>query len=159
MLEMSPALYRSIRDKFMKHMKKYGTLSDKQYYKLHSPKPKVVKLQKVRGHLNCPDFFTFVSNDIKFIGQDISEENDFGLELDNNKQMKVAYEYLKGYVARMGLALSKFNTNNHMGELKTVPLIDFSVDYNEETQLKLMGITDAEVVVIKSLLGNYHDVE
>jgi hypothetical protein len=159
MLEIDPSVYKSIRLKYLNYIEKCGSLYDKQYYNLGNPKPNVIKLQKIRGHLDNPDFFTFLSNNSDLLSSDISEPNDFGIELNSNDEMNNCYLYLKGYISRFGLALSKFNTNNHMGEFKTVPLIDFSVVYDEDMIRKEIGITDDEYNLIKNTLGNYHNVQ
>lgn len=158
MLEIDPNVYKSTRLKYLNYIEKHGSLYNKQYYNLGNPKPNVIKLQKIRGHLDNPDFFTFLSNNSDLLSSDISESNDFGIELKSNDEMNNCYLYLKGYISRFGLALSKFNTNNHMGEFKTVPLIDFSVTYDEDVIRKEIGITDDEYNLIKNILGNYHNV-
>jgi hypothetical protein len=110
-------------------------------------------MQSVRGHSGTDDFFTLVSNDPSYYG--VRDDKDFGVyvELD---EMPSLYSYLKTFFARFGLALSKFNGNNHMGELRTVPLVPFDRNWTDEELAELIGLTDEELDIIRTVLSDYH---
>lgn len=151
MTMINPTQYKSIRDKYINFIAKNGSLHDKTNY--NAPSKSGMHLQKVRGHLGQPDFYTLVSNNRDYAKEN---ENSAAAVLIPTAEYNYFYEYAKTFVARMGLSLSKFNSNNHMGELRTVPLVPFDRIWSDEDLAKLIGLTDEELDLIRSVLPDYH---
>jgi hypothetical protein len=152
-LRLSPEVYSSIRNKYKKMISKNGSLHTISSQSVKSSKLPKAYMQSVRGHSGTDDFFTLVSNDPSYYG--VRDDKDFGVyvELD---EMPSLYSYLKTFFARFGLALSKFNGNNHMGELRTVPLVPFDRNWTDEELAELIGLTDEELNIIRTVLSDYH---
>jgi predicted RNA methylase len=155
-LSMDPKMYASLSKKIDQYITANGSLLDRSYYKLHCPVASIAKLQKVRGHVEHADFFTFISDNDDYWTKDITSTSDFGIQIDDNNQLANVYIYLQSYIARFGLALRKFNSNNHMGEFAKVPLVDFDNAYNDKQLCAMIGITDAEYAAILEVIAPYH---
>ena len=150
MTMIDPVQYKSIRDKYMNFIEKNGSLHDKTNY--NAPNNSGMHLQKIRGHLGQSDFYTLVSNN-----KDYAKENEKAAAvLIPKTEYEYFYEYAKTFVVRMGLSLSKFNSNNHMGELRTVPVVPFDRMWSDEQLAKLIGLTDEELNLIRAILPDYH---
>ena len=157
-LSMDHDVYSSLSSKYDNYIKKHGSLLDMTYRKQLAPHiTSIAGLQKVRGHFDNADFFTFISNNERYWTKDISERASFGIHVSNNNQLKNVYSYLTLYVARFGLALRKFNTNNHMGEFAKVPLVDFDNKYNDKQLCEMLGITEIEYSEILNVIAPYHE--
>ena len=150
-LMIPPEQYSSISIKIKEFIKKNGSLDDIVDY---SGKIKGMHFQKVRGHAGQDDFFTLVSNNLDYV----KDSDDAASVQITRDQYQNFYTYAKTFVARMGLALSKFNGNNHMGELRTVPLVSFDKVWTDEELAKLIGLTDDELQLIQTTLPDYHGV-
>ena len=134
----------------MNFIEKNGSLHDKTNY--NAPNNSGMHLQKIRGHLGQSDFYTLVSNN-----KDYAKENEKAAAvLIPKTEYEYFYEYAKTFVVRMGLSLSKFNSNNHMGELRTVPVVPFDRMWSDEQLAKLIGLTDEELNLIRAILPDYH---
>lgn len=153
MTQISPKIYSSILKKYKKLCLKNGTLNDIAYFsKKMDIDSKYVSIAQIRGNINketgelVSDFFTYFSdNDIKRNDTDIK----YGL-LSNNKEN--VYNYLSSNVARFGLSLLKFNNNNHRGENKMTPLVDFSKIYTEQELYDMLGLTEEEIIEIEKVI-------
>ena len=159
MTGISPAVFSEIKSKYENYIANKGNLQDKTYYKRNIETKKVVGLAKIRGHMGSSDMYTFQPSNItdtKYYTTDISQKHDFGIEIENNKQIKNVYSYLTTYVARFGLAILKINPNNHGGEFAKVPLVDFDKKWTDEMLMKEIGLTEKEMKVIINTVGNYH---
>ena len=155
-LSMDPHMYASLSNKITDYITANGSLLDKTYYKLHYPKTSIAKLAKVRGNIDNGDFFTFIPDNDEYWTKDITSTSDFGIQIDDNNQLANVYIYLQSYIARFGLALRKFNFNNHMGEFAKVPLVNFDNAYNDKQLCAMIGITDAEYAAILEVIAPYH---
>lgn len=156
MLEMDPALYMGIREKYEQFIKNNGSINDVLHNKRNVFVKNVAKIQKVRGHMECDDFYTFMSDDPQYWSVSVNDIADFGISVTCENEMTNVYTYLKTFVARFGLALSKLSTNNHGGELKTVPLVPFDRNWTDEELAELIGLTDEELDIIRTVLSDYH---
>lgn len=159
MTGISPDVFSKIKSKYENYTANNGSLQDKTYYKLNSPKNNIAGLPKIRGHMGSSDMYTFQPTDVsntKYYTTDISKKHDFGIEVKNNKEIRNVYSYLTTYVARFGLAILKNNPNNHMGEFAKVPLVDFNKKWTDEMLIKELKLTEKEMKVIINTVGNYH---
>ena len=159
MTGISPDVFSKIKSKYENYTTNNGSLQDKTYYKLNSPKNNIAGLPKIRGHMGSSDMYTFQPTDVsntKYYTTDISKKHDFGIEVKNNKEIRNVYSYLTTYVARFGLAILKNNPNNHMGEFAKVPLVDFNKKWTDEMLIKELKLTEKEMKVIINTVGNYH---
>ena len=152
MMGMDPKIYRSIVSKYKKYIHSNGSLHDIVSHNEHEHKANISKL---RGHGSSnPDFYTFIPVDQH---ERFNPRLDFGIKAKTPKEAEHIYDYLRSYVARMGLAILKFNTNQHMGELRVVPLVDFSKTYSDDDLFKMIGLTKPEITAIKGVISNYYD--
>ena len=149
---MNPDVYESISNKIKTYISKHGSLQDA----LETDESKIkAKLAKIRG-VSGPESFMWYSlmpNDKKYWGTD----SDYGISVKSQQQVDNAYEYFKTYIARFGLAMSKFTANHHMGELRTVPLVDFSKIHTDTELCALMGISELEFSEIKKVIKPYYE--
>jgi len=159
MTQINPDIFSTIKSKYENYITNNGSLQDKTYYKLNNPKNNIAGLPKIRGHMGQSDMYTFQPSDItntQYYTTNISEKHDFGIEVENNKQIKNVYSYLMTHVSRFGLSILKNNPNNHMGEFGKVPLIDFNKKWTDEMLIKELGLTQKEFKIIVKTLGDYH---
>jgi len=159
MTQINPDIFSTIKSKYENYITNNGSLLDKTYYKLDNPKNNIAGLPKIRGHMGQSDMYTFQPNELsntKYYTTDISKKHDFGIEVENNKQIKNVYSYLTTYVARFGLAILKNNPNNHMGEFAKVPLVDFNKNWTDDVLIKELKLTPEEMKVIINAVENYH---
>jgi ribosomal protein L31 len=149
MLEIKSTTYLSIRNKYFSYISKHGSIDDRCVQSNQG-----AYLQQIRGHIGSSDFFTLISNQEKYHVKNTEEK---GITIDvSSQEMPFFYNYAKTFVARFGLALSKFNQNNHMGELRTVPLVPFDHNWTDQELAKLIGLTDEELDIIMNILPDYH---
>jgi hypothetical protein len=155
MTKLNPDIYKSIRNKFLSFIDNNGSLYDIETTDINVFK---ASMTKVRGHTGKEDFFTFIpriSNRHKCKCDD--NYTNFGVIAKDQQEVNHIFDYLESYVARMGLALSKFCTQQHMGELKTVPLVDFSKTYTDQQLFDMIGLNETEITAIKSVISNYYN--
>ena len=149
---MNPDVYESISNKIKTYISKHGSLQDA----LETDESKIkAKLAKIRG-VSGPEslmWYSLMPNDKKYWGTD----SDYGISVKSQQQVDNAYEYFKTYIARFGLAMSKFTANHHMGELRTVPLVDFSKIHTDTELCALMGISELEFSEIKKVIKPYYE--
>lgn len=149
---VAPDVYRSISNKYFAFIAKNGSLNDVVSYGPENPNGAYI--QGLRGNPGTDNFYSIITTDTKYhrknggekgLAVDVSEEN-----FDN------FYVYAATFIARFGLSLSKYNLHNDRGELKTVPLVPFDRNWTDEELAKLIGLTDEELSVIRSVLPDYH---
>lgn len=66
--------------------------------------------------------------------------------------------YARTFVARMGLALMKYNQENSRHELATVPLVPFDRAWTDEALAEEIGLTAEELQAIRQALPDYHNL-
>ena len=150
--------FGEIRKKYEKYILQNGSLNDSTYYSLKNPINNICGLPKIRP-MRKKQYCTFLPNPIektKYYTTKISEKHDFGIRVKNNKQIKNVYLYLQTSCARFGLALLKINANNHMGEFRKVPLVDFDKEWTDKLLIKELKLTQEEFKIIVDTLGHYH---
>jgi len=110
------------------------------------------KVSKLRGNAGSDDFYTFIprSPDYHIM------HNGYGLSI-NPANIENVVTYLKTNMARFALALYKFNANNHQGEFRSVPLVDFNQEWTDEKLMAEWGITDEEYAEILKVIPAYYD--
>jgi hypothetical protein len=151
-LSIEPIIYNSIKAKYMQFIDKNGSLHDITDY---SGKKQGAYIQGIRGHIGTDDFFTIISdNEAQHVNSDTKEKG-MSVEIEEDR-MKYFFSYAKTFIARYGLAMTKFNQHNDSGELKTVPLVSFDRYWTDEDLAKLIGLTDDEVSLIRSVLPDFH---
>ena len=151
-------MFDKIRKKYENFISKNGSLLDNTYYSLNNDIKNICGLPKIRP-IRENQYFSFIPHNETIspsFTKDISEKRDFGIKVENNKQIKNVYSYLKTFVARFGLSLVKTNANNHMGEFAKVPLVDFDKKWTDEMLIKELGLTKKEMKIIVDSLGYYH---
>lgn len=155
-LSIDGNLYRAIRDKYQNYINKNGSMRERVYSKYNKPIDRISKLQRIRGHMYCNDFYTFVSNDKSYYSKDMNDTSDHGIKINSLNEMENVYIYLKTFVARFGLAFRKINTNNQPSEFELVPLVDLKKSWDDEKLSILLGLTKEEMDFIKKTLPDYH---
>jgi len=151
-LSVEPAIYNSIKTKYLRFIDKNGCLDDITDY---SGKGIGAHVQKIRGHIGTNDFFTLISNNESH--QVSSNKKTGGMSiLMEESQLKGFFSYAKTFVARYGLAMNKFNQHIDCGALKVVPLVPFDRQWTDEELAKLIGLTDDEINLIRSVLPDFH---
>ena len=151
-LSIEPGIYNSIKTKYLQFINRNGSLHDITDY---SGKKQGAYIEGIRGHIGTDDFFTIISdNEAQHASSDTKIK---GMSVDIKEDlMKYFFSYAKTFVARYGLAMTKFNQHNDTGELKTVPLVTFNRDWSDEELAKLIGLTDDELMFIRSTLPDFH---
>jgi len=146
MTDVDPKIYHSISEKFTRYILKHGSIQD--VIETVSSKEKC-SVAQLRGHRTphgglWNDFYTlFSKNDIENMNSNFGVQT---LYKDN------FYDYLEKHMPRFGLALTKFNIHNNTGELKTVPLVDFSRTYTDEELFDMIGLNEVEIQAIKKVI-------
>ena len=145
---MDHEIYKSLWQKIFAQIDRSGALQDKII-----TSGQMFRITKVRGNMNCDDFYTFMSRDKKYwVG-----ESNHGLEVNSEDQIENIASYFKTYLARFALSLYKFNTAMVNGELKSVPLVDFNQEWTDEKLMAEWGITEEEYAEILKVIPAYYD--
>ena len=157
MTQIDPNVFSTIKSKYENYVAKNGSLQDVTYKS--KPKNYVAALPKVRGNIGTNDIYTFLPakiNDTKYFTTDVKQRREFGIHVKNNKQIKNVYSYLKTYIARFGLALTKIGITLYRKEFIRVPLVNFDKEWTDEMLIKELNLTQQEYKLIVQTLGNYH---
>lgn len=145
---MDHEIYASLWQKIFAQIGRLGSLQDKII-----TSGQMFRITKVRGNMNCDDFYTFISRDKKYwVG-----ESNHGLEVNSERHIENIASYFKTYLARFALSLYKFNTAMVNGELKSVPLVDFSQEWSDEKLIAEWGITEEEYAEVLKVIPAYYD--
>lgn len=172
-------IVNSIKTKVENYIKENGSLQD---IIDGDEKPFVCKLLKMSGNLDFSvrksgnanstfkaDFFTFVPRAKEKSVYETLEYNAIFSEItdkDNNikhviytnelSTANMVYEYCTTKPARFCLSLLKFTKQNHMGELKLIPLVDFNRTWSDKELYELLGITPTEEAFIEEFISDYY---
>jgi len=149
-LTIEPKVFAKLKSKFAALVELRGSLDDNLWCGNDQLK---LRLQQNRGNRGSADYNTFISKDSKFW----HSEGDFGIPLEHEGQRANVVSYLKTFVARFALAISKLNMSMNRGELTQVPLVDFDQSWDDEKLCKEFGITDDEYAVIRSVIPTYYE--
>ncbi len=101
----------------------------------------------------CDDFYTILSS-----RDYVKAKNKMGHALISDHKENV-YKYLESIIARFGLSITKINPNNHRGELKTIPLVDFSKEFDEEQMYIDMNISKEERKIMEETIPYWNHKE
>lgn len=157
MTQIDPNVFSTIKSKYENYVAKNGSLQDVTYQS--KPKNYVAALPKIRGNIGTNDIYTFLPaniNDTKYFTTDVKQKREFGIHVKNNKQIKNVYSYLKTYIARFGLAMTKIGISLHRKEFVRVPLVNFDKQWTDEMLIKELNLTQQEYKLIVQTLGNYY---
>lgn len=151
MTTMRLSVYRSLKVKIQKAVEDNGSLQD---YISRDKSELVLPLQKIRGHPMSDDFYTFISRDKKYT--EISTGKTYGVPVKDQEEADNIVSYLKTYIARFALSLYKFNTNNHMGEFRMVPMMLGHKGWTDDDLKELFNITEEEYAEIRRVIPEYY---
>jgi precorrin-6B methylase 2 len=152
---VEPVLYNLLKKKIESYVATRGSMHDIEYCDINSKVTKdVYKISMVRGNRGTDDFYTMVTRNKDYHKV---EASCFGFEIEQSQE-KSMYSYLTSFVARFALSIYKTNTNNHVGEMRIVPLVPFDRIWTDEMLAKEMGITPKELDSIKQILPNYYNL-
>ena len=164
-----PKIVASIKSKIIAWIAHHNSLDDiiggdvKEYF---------CRLGQVRGNISGTgshtltnnsffknDFFTLVTGKIN---DNVSlwnadNEHEFGIFCNTQEEANNVYGYCTTKFTQFALSLSKFTTNNHRGELKTVPVVDFSIYWTDEKLFELFNLSQPEINFINSFIGDFYD--
>jgi hypothetical protein len=147
---MDTVIYSQLSKNILQACRKYGDLQSLVSKDLTVDK---FYIQKVRGNIGKHDFYSVISAEKKY--WTMRKEHDYGLVIDADQKDSLT-SYLTSYVARFALSIYKFNGNNHMGELRSIPLVPFDRIWNDKLLCEYFGITDAEYQEILRCLPDYY---
>ena len=148
----------------------------------------IYALNSLRGHKGTNDFFTIISNDDKKVNMrkgiykdinniiiDVDDKKgnyykksilEYYITFNNEKELNNFIEYIKTYFVRCCLYLVKHNMHLDSGELKAIPMFDFSDSLFNNTvedidiQLfKKYNISQNIVNHILKILPNYYNLD
>lgn len=148
MTNINPTAMESIYHKYMNYVNEHGSLLDVRSY---DPDEYKAGLPKICGNQGMRNFYSFFSPTVEY-----PTTASFGIVVDNEEQRRNVYQYMRTNFARFALALYKCTSNLNSGELGSVPLMDFSIEYDDESLFNLLGITDEEQSIIADFLSNYN---
>lgn len=144
-------VYKTIRNKIDRFCQLSGNLYDANKNKTGI----CAKLPKVRGHAGQTDFNTFIPAKSERTHYTY-DNHDFGIPLNDASHLENFYDYLETDFARACLALVKMDINLTGGELRHVPMVDFSRTYAEDELFEMAGLNVEERDVLISLVPDYH---
>lgn len=151
MTQMDLGIYNSVTAKIMGKIKTDGSIQDIVTTNATDDK---LYIQKVRGHIGQTDFYTVISRNEKY--HQLDNTNPYGLKVNGDTELQNLVSYLKTYIARFALSIYKFNGNNHMGELKSIPQVPLNESWNDEKLCAHFGISTEEFIEIKRCIPEYY---
>jgi len=155
MTQIEPVVYAKIRTKYEKYVEKHGSLEDVISKEVGTLKALLGKIRGTRP--TDDDFYTFIPLRNNREDYGAGKDTDFGVSIENEKNVEFVYDYLESYVARFGLALLKFSQNTKNKEFALVPLVNFDKKYSDEYLYKMLDLTDDEVLEIKKVIVPLYD--
>lgn len=151
-LEIDPIVYQSIDNKIREYISKNGALHDIIEYKIFHEtftNDDGIVIPSIRANFPRVDAISIVTK-----REDLRNQVGGMKVLTENE--KSFNSFAESFIARMGLMLSKYNQHNERGEMKTVPLVPFDRHWTDEELAELIGLTDEELNIIRSVLPDYH---
>lgn len=126
----------------------------------------MIDFTRIRGHIenkgdidskiHKKDFFTFVSHKTRVEKKD-TPKYDLWFRFKTEKEALGLLKYLKSDFARFSLSLYKFSQSLNNGELRYIPLIDFTQEWTDARLYEHFGITEEEQAFIKEIIPPYYD--
>jgi hypothetical protein len=132
---------------------------------LKDPNSFFVDFTFIRGHSDLSgtlktmfkdDFHTLFK---KSINPKSGENPKYGIwfEFSTLQEAENFISYCKTDFARFGLAILKISQNQHAGEMKLIPWMDFTQEWNDEKLYSHFGITKEEQAFIKQVIPPFYD--
>jgi len=164
-----PEIVNSIRHKIEKYIKLNGSLNDIIGNK---NKPFLCRLGKIRGDIsgrnsstNCTEpffknsFFTLVSKrkELHIYDSVDYETDEFSIGCSTREEAENVYTYCTTKFTQFALSLLKFTTNNHRGELKSIPVVDFADVWTDKKLFDLFELTQDEIDFINEFIGDFYE--
>lgn len=152
--------YFSLAKKIFAHIATNGSVDDH----IGSKGVFYVNLPKITGHLDTSknpkslyrdDFFTLCNG--KTSVSQSPDQQPFGFKTKSEAANFLSFAQSK--IARFCVSFFKFNKNNHRGELKAVPWLDFTKQWNLPDVIKTLGITKKELAFIDQMIPNWYGDE
>jgi len=155
----------SIRDKIFSRMN--ISFEDMNYRKKNDKKSKIyVKLVSISGHIPIlskvnPDFFQLIyCQDQHCIDNIIFSDFENGYNYIGVNTVNESYNlfnFVKTKFARFCLSIYKINQTVHRGELKSVPYMDFSENWDDKKLFKHFDINETEQNFINQYIGDLYE--
>lgn len=124
----------------------------------------IVEITHIRGNISMSsdmgmvkdDFFTLtrIDNEPK---KGIDPKYNIWWEFKTEEEARNFISYIKTDFARMCLALVKVNQNLYNGELKFIPVVDFSKKWTDSELYDHFNITEREQAFIKEVIKPYYN--
>jgi hypothetical protein len=102
------------------------------------------------------DFFTIISKENR-VKTGINPKYNIWFEFKTEIEANNFLSYIKTDFARMCLATAKINQHIGRGELKFIPLVDFTQEWTDEKLYAHFNITEEEQTFIKEIIPPYYD--
>lgn len=145
-------VYKTVRQKIDKFCETNGN-----FYDANKNKTGVcAKLPKVRGTPGQDDFATLIPKNKTDRAVYTYGNHDFGIPLEDASHLDNFYDYLETDFARACLALVKMDINLTGGELRHVPMVDFSKKYSEDELFQMAGLNAEEREILIKLIPDYY---
>jgi len=126
----------------------------------------MVEFTRIRGHIDNrgdmkstivkDDFYTFIKKDTKVEKKSLPKY-DLWFRFKTESKANNFLNYLKTDFARFSLAMYKFAQSLNNGELRFVPLMDFTQEWTDEKLYAHFNITEEEQAYIKEIIPPYYD--
>ena len=152
--QIDPKIYKSIRKKYEKYIKKYGSLKS-----LEKQVPGIT-ISGIRGNVDqntglfTQNFYSFYSPPNYKNGFVENRKTNLTITIKCKKEeAENVYDYLEKLVPKMGLALYKYSSQTF--NFQYVPLVDFSKKYSEEELFDMLELNEEEIKWIKAAIPEY----
>lgn len=109
-------------------------------------------IQELRGNIGHPTFFSLVSANTTYHREYSGSGRCVGVTEAESGHF---YTYAQTFVARMGLALGKYEISNDNGH-PFIPLVPFDRHWTDEALAAEIGLTPEEMQAIYQALPDYH---
>lgn len=155
---MDLEVFIPLRDKIESYIQKNGSCLDIYYRDDKRTSTHLCMFPRVRGHMNNPDFYTFIPRDAKYLSSSVNEYHNLGLKVNSDLEIENIYHYLRTFVARFCLSITKCSIVN-LGEFRMIPLVDFSKKWTDDSLCEEFGITEYEYSKILELIPPYYEFD
>jgi len=154
----------SLKSKIDSFVSSNGSLDD--IIKDKRSGPYMVEFTRIRGHINNKgdmsskilkdDFFTFMKKDTEVL-QTQNPKYDLWFRFQTEREGENFISFLKTDFARFSLAMYKFAQSLNNGELRFVPMVDFTQEWTDEKLNSLFSVSKEEQEYIREIIPPYYD--
>ena len=163
-------VYQNLKNKILK-ISKEDNCHKYLYDGGYNNKSSLVKLSRIRGHVSNTDdfvkddFYSLLSSKDGVVDS-VSESKALSSNKENWKSLIMFdskdeannfVKYCKSQFVMFCLSIYKMNQNNHRGELRIIPWLDFSQEWNNEEIYKHFNITQDEINFIENNIPDYYN--